>query len=138
MLCLDLVAEEPRRLAGGVSDQGLGFGQFEFEFIAQERTDLRLDLLRFAPRTGEPEEKIVAVAHIPKPPIAGIVRVLTRQGTAQTPKRPQRVPVAVPFRLRDLTFDAMVSRFRPTSVASGIFRYQLLFNEPIKSVQVDI
>ncbi|MFF0081780.1 hypothetical protein ACFYR1_19000 [Streptomyces canus] len=32
----DLIAEEPRRLAGGMGDQGLGFGQFQLEFFAQE------------------------------------------------------------------------------------------------------
>ncbi|MGH3569406.1 MAG: tyrosine-type recombinase/integrase [Pseudonocardia sp.] len=31
------------------------------------------------PGTGEPQEKIVAIPHIPKPPVAGIVRVLARQ-----------------------------------------------------------
>jgi hypothetical protein len=74
----DLVAEEPRHLAGGVSDQSRGFGQLQLELITQELADLRLDLHGFALRTSKPQEKI-AVPHIPKPPITGIVRVLARQ-----------------------------------------------------------
>jgi hypothetical protein len=61
VLCPDLVAEEPRRLAGGVGDQGLGFGQFQRELLAQECPDLRLDFLCFALGTDEPEEKVVAL-----------------------------------------------------------------------------
>ncbi len=138
MLRPDLVAEEPRRLAGGVGDQSLGLGKLQLELIAQELTDLRLDLLRFAPRTGKPEEKIVAIPHIPKPPVAGIVRVLARQTTTQATKRPHRIPVCVPFSLRDPAFNAMVSGFASTLATSGIFRYQLLFNELVEPVQVNV
>ena len=53
----DLIAEEPRRLAGDVGDQRLGFGQFQPEFFTQEPPDLRIDLLRLVLRTGEPERK---------------------------------------------------------------------------------
>jgi hypothetical protein len=121
-----------------VGDQGLGLGEFQLEFLAQKLADLRLDLLGFAPRTGEPEEKIIAIPHIPKPPIAGIVRVLARQTTTQAAKRPHRIPVCVPLSLRDPTFDALVSRFGSAPFASGIFRYQLLFNELVEPVQVNI
>ena len=98
------------------------------------------DLISSASRrgTGEPEEKIVAVPHIPKPPVAGIVRVLARQGTAQAPKHPHRIPVSVPCGLRDLILNALVSGFGSTLVASGISRYQPLFNELVEPVQIDV
>ena len=44
----------------------------------------------------------------------------------------------MPFSLRDPTFDAMVSGLDPTLVSSGIFRYQLLFNELVEPVQIDV
>ncbi|MFD0746080.1 hypothetical protein ACFQ1L_32715 [Phytohabitans flavus] len=57
VLCPDLVAEEPRRLAGGVGDQRLGFGQLELELLTQERPDLRLDLFGFVPGPANPSRK---------------------------------------------------------------------------------
>jgi hypothetical protein len=53
VLCPDLVAKETRRLAGGVRDQSLGFGQFQLEFIMQEPLNPRLDFLGLALGTGE-------------------------------------------------------------------------------------
>jgi hypothetical protein len=138
VLCPDLVAEEPRRLAGGVGDQRLGFGQLQLEFLTQESPDLRLDLLSFAPGTGEPEQEVVAVPHIPKPPIARIVRILARQGAAVTPKLAHRLPVAVPFRLRDLALDTLVGGVDTATPAPVVLRYQPLFNEPVEPVQVNI
>jgi len=61
MLSSDLVAEEVRRLADGVGDQGLGFGQLQLEFLAQERPDLLLDLFGLVLGTGEPEQEVVAL-----------------------------------------------------------------------------
>ena len=62
VLGADLIAQEVRRLAGGVGDQRLGLGQFQLEFLAQERRDLRLDLLGLVLRTGEPEQAVVGIA----------------------------------------------------------------------------
>jgi hypothetical protein len=42
VLGTDLIAEEARRLAGGVRNQRLGLRQFQLEFLTQERRDLRL------------------------------------------------------------------------------------------------
>lgn len=45
VLGFDLVAEEARRLAGGVGDQRLGLRQLQLQLLTQERGDPRLDLL---------------------------------------------------------------------------------------------
>jgi hypothetical protein len=61
LLGFDLVAEEVRRLAGGVGDQGFRGGQFQLELIVQERTDLGLDLLGLVLGTGKAEQEVVAL-----------------------------------------------------------------------------
>jgi hypothetical protein len=57
--------EEARRLAGGVRDQGLGFGEFQPEFIQKECCDPRLDLLGFVLGPSETEQPVVGVPDIP-------------------------------------------------------------------------
>jgi hypothetical protein len=61
VLGLDLVAEEARRLAGGVRDQGLGRRQLQLQLIAQELRYLRLDFLGLVPRACEPQEPVVGL-----------------------------------------------------------------------------
>jgi len=61
VLGADLVAEEARRLAGSVRDQRLGLRQLQLEFLAQERRDLRLDVLGLALWTGEPQQPVVGL-----------------------------------------------------------------------------
>jgi len=94
VLGLYFVAEEPRRLAGGVGDQRLGFRQLQPELLTQERLDLRLDLFGFVPGTGEPQQPVVGIPHGAKPPIVRIVGVLARQPAALLAKRSQRLAVA--------------------------------------------
>ncbi len=79
VLGTDLVAEEARRLAGSVRDQRLGLRQLQLEFLAQERRDLRLDVLGLALWTGEPQQPVVGIADIPEPPVARISGVLARE-----------------------------------------------------------
>jgi hypothetical protein len=122
MLGLDLVAEEVRRLAGGVGDQGLGLGQFQLELLTQERPNPRLDLLGLVPGTGEPEQEVVAVAHVSKPPVTGIIRVLARQGAAFASQRAHRPPVAVPLGLRDPVLDPVVRGVDTSTPAPVIVR----------------
>jgi hypothetical protein len=61
VLGLDLIAEEARRLAGGVRDQGLGRRQLQAQLIAQERRYLLLDFLCLAPRAREPQQPVVGL-----------------------------------------------------------------------------
>jgi hypothetical protein len=56
VLGADLVAEEARRPAGSVRDQRLGLRQLQLEFLAQERRDLRLDVLGLVLWAGEPQQ----------------------------------------------------------------------------------
>src|SRR5204863_5032315 len=90
-----VIAEEPRRLAGGVGDQGLGLRQFQPQFGAQELPDLFLDLFGFVLGPGEAEQPVVAVAHVPQPPKVRIVRVTARQPAALLLEQSYGFPVAV-------------------------------------------
>jgi hypothetical protein len=80
----DLVAEEGRCAGSGVRDQGFVLVEFELEFITQERCESGPDLLRFGFWSGEPEEGVVGVPDIAKPPVARVVRV--RAGQAALPR----------------------------------------------------
>ena len=84
MLDRDLVAEEGRCAGSGVRDQSFVLVEFELEFITQERCEAGPDLLRFGFGSGEPEEGVVGVPDITKPPVARVVRV--RAGQAALPR----------------------------------------------------
>jgi hypothetical protein len=75
----DLVAEEARRLAGGVRDQCFGLRELQLEFLAQERRNPRLDLFGLVLRAGEPQQPIVGIPDIAQPPVLRIIRVLAGQ-----------------------------------------------------------
>jgi hypothetical protein len=138
VLGLDLVAEEPRRLAGGVGDQRFGGRKFQLELVAQERRDPRFDLFGFVPRSGESEEPVVGVPHIPKPSIIRIVRVLARYPAAALREQPDRSTVAVASGLRDLIDDDLVGAVALPPVTSMVFRQQSLLDELVHPVQVDV
>jgi hypothetical protein len=57
----DVVAEEPRRLAAGVGDQGLVLAEFQAEGLPEERCQFGLDLLGFGLRPGESQDVIVGL-----------------------------------------------------------------------------
>jgi hypothetical protein len=61
----DLIAEEARRLAGGVRDQGLGRRQLQLQLIAQERRYPRLDFLCLVPGACEPQEPVDVADEFP-------------------------------------------------------------------------
>src|ERR1700745_3656079 len=76
VLGLDLVAEEARRLAGGVRDQGLGRRQLQTQLITQERRYLLLDFLGLASGACESQQPVVGIADIAQPPVARVGGVL--------------------------------------------------------------
>jgi hypothetical protein len=57
----DVIAEEPRPLAAGAGDQGLGRVELQSEGLPEEYRDLGLDLLGFGPRPGESQQVIVGL-----------------------------------------------------------------------------
>src|SRR5258708_17150961 len=71
----DLIAEEPRRACAGVGDQCLVLVESQLEVLAQEPGKTVPDLLCFGLRSGEPEEAIVGVAHLPQPPAPTTTRI---------------------------------------------------------------
>ncbi|MBB5109779.1 hypothetical protein [Streptomyces spectabilis] len=135
MIDPNVITEESRRLAGDVSDQRLGLGQLQLEFLTQEHPNLGLDLLDLALRPGESQQPVVGVTDIPKPPV---VRVLARHGTTLKLKPPHRLPVAAPLGPLDRELHAPVCRVRTTPFAAILFRQQRLLDELVQPVKVDI
>jgi hypothetical protein len=68
----DVVAEEPRPLAAGVGDQGLGLTEFQPEVVPEELCQPGLDLLGLGPRPGEPQQVIICVPYVSEAAVAGI------------------------------------------------------------------
>jgi len=61
----DVIAEEPRWLAAGAGDQGLGRVEFQSEGLPEELCDLGLDLLGFGLRPGESQYVIICLCRHP-------------------------------------------------------------------------
>jgi hypothetical protein len=61
VLDADVIAEEPRRLAAGVRDQGLFRVQFQSEGLPEELRYPGLDFLGFGLRPGESQNMIVGL-----------------------------------------------------------------------------
>jgi hypothetical protein len=78
VLNADLVAQEARSVGAGVGDQRLVTGQFQLEVLAQELSQALFDLLGFGLGSGEPEQVVIAVAHVSQPPEIGITRIHAR------------------------------------------------------------
>jgi len=74
-----LVAKEARGLSSRVGDQRLGLGEFQFELLTQELTDLSLDLLGFCPWPEESKQEIVGIPDIPQAAVRGVFRKLGRK-----------------------------------------------------------
>ena len=79
VLRCDLIAEKMRCLGLRMGDERLFLGQFQFEVIAQKRSQLPLDVFRFFPWPSEPKEGVVRVSHIAEPPVVRIGGVTSRQ-----------------------------------------------------------
>lgn len=134
----DVVAEESRRLADGVCDQGFGLGQFECEFLAQEPADPFLDLLRLPPGSGESEQEVVRIPHVAQTSVVRVGWIPARQLPAFAPQAALALSVAMAASVLDLGFDLRVCGILAAAFATGVIRYQMLFYESIELVQVDI
>ena len=134
----DLVAEEPSRARSGVGEQRLVRRQFQLEVITKERRQPRLDLLGFGLRSGEPEQGVIRVAHVPQPPVARIARVLAGQ-TAQPPaQRPHLGAVTAPAGSCDRMLHLTVGRIACPAFPSGVLRDQHRLDEDVQPVQIDV
>jgi hypothetical protein len=60
----DVVAEEPRWLAAGAGDQGLGRVEFQSEGLPEEPREPGLDLLGFGLRPGESQYVIIRLCRL--------------------------------------------------------------------------
>jgi hypothetical protein len=60
----DIISEEPRRIGGGVGDQGLVGGEFQFEMLVQERCQLFFAFLGFGSWPDETQEEIIRIPDV--------------------------------------------------------------------------
>ena len=60
----DPISEEACLFRGGMRDQGLFRGQFEFEMIAQECPESSLDFLGLIPWASEAEQEVIGVSDV--------------------------------------------------------------------------
>ena len=61
----DFIAEEAGRFGPPMSDQGLVLGEFQPQAVAQELSDLGLDILGLPSRTGVAQQPIVRLCRLP-------------------------------------------------------------------------
>jgi hypothetical protein len=134
----DLVAEEGRRLGAGVRDQCLVLVEFQLEVIMQELCQALLDLLGFGLGSGEPEEVIVGIADISKPPVAGITRVPARDPAPPRAQPPRCGAVTPPPGVADRSGQPGVFGIRDPDSSPGVFRDQDCLGVFVQPVQVNI
>ena len=128
VLGTDLIAEEVRRLAGGVSDQRLGLRQFELEFLAQKRRNPRFDLFGLVFRTGKPQQPVIAVTDIAQPSIVRIMGVLAGIPAAPQNKSACFGPVSAPASPRNRVLEKLICPVGATAAAVVVLGQQPLFD----------
>ena len=68
----DPISEEACLFRGGMRDQGLFRGQFEFELIVQECPESSLDFLGLIPWASEAEQEVIGVSDVGQASIVGV------------------------------------------------------------------
>src|SRR6266511_3365868 len=69
----DVVAEEAGRFGPAMRDQGLVLGKFQLQAVAQEPSDLALDVLGLPSGAGVAQQPIVRIADVVQPPVSPVV-----------------------------------------------------------------
>jgi len=106
----DLIPQKVSRFAPRMGDERFGLGQFQFEFIVQERFDLLFDLFGFCLWPYKTEQEVVCVATVSQATKVWVVWVLR----GQLLKLPSQLPrflassLFVPF--MGLTDESAVGR----------------------------
>ena len=72
----------------------LCLGQLQLEVLVQELGEATFDLLGFGLRSGEPEQDVVGVSHVPQPPVARIVWIQARKAALLLAQLPHRSIIA--------------------------------------------
>ena len=121
-----------------MGDQRLGLRQFQLELITQEHLDLRLDPLGFVSGSGQPQQKVVAITHIPQPSIVRIVRVLAGKPAALLTQQPHRLAIPTPFGPLEFVVDSLVSCIAASFLTVVVVRQQRLLNKFVEPSQVNI
>jgi hypothetical protein len=104
----------------------------------RERRDLRFDVLGLAPGTGEPQQPVVGIADIPKPPVARVSGVLAGELASAQDEPARFCLVLVPAGPRDRVLHDLIRRVGPTAAAEVVLRQQPLLDVPIEPVKIDI
>jgi hypothetical protein len=130
----DLVAEEPRRTGAGVGDQRLVLGQLQLEILSQELAEATFDLLGFGLRPGEPEQDVVGVSHVPQPPVARILGIMTREATLLLAQYPHRGMIATDASFGERVLHPLVLRIVSPEHPSVVSRYQDRLDKRVQPV----
>jgi len=134
----DVVAEEPRRLGAGVRDEGLLRREFQLEIVMQEPRQTLFDFFGFCLWSGEPEEGVVGIAHVPQPPIAWIMSIHTGNAVELLAQFPHLRVVAALAGASYRRPHPMKGAVRLPDPAPSVFRDQNLLDILVHLVQVDI
>ena len=138
VLDLDVVAEEPRRLAAGVGDQGLLLVQFQPEGLPEERGQPGLDLLGFGLRPDKSQYVIIRVPYVLQAAVTGVHRVDSGERAKLLPQVTGGCPVPALPRAFQLPGYPLVLGIGFPAGSPRVLRDQFLPDEFVELVQVDV
>src|SRR6266849_799799 len=72
MLRCNLIPKKTRYLCMCMGNEGLFLGQFQFEMIAQELSELALDVFCFFPWSSKSKQCVIRISHIAESPVIGV------------------------------------------------------------------
>src|SRR6266705_1644342 len=75
----NFIAEELCRIASRMRDERLFLRQFEFEFFAQERSELLFDLFGFCFWSRKTQYKVIGVPTKSEAPVVGVLEIVRRK-----------------------------------------------------------
>jgi len=134
----DVVAEEPRRACAGVGDQRLVLGQFQLEFITQERRQPLFDLLGLGLGSGEPEEVVIGVPTVSEPSVVRIMSIRAGHAAHPLTQLPRLGAVAASASTRQRRRHLQVGRVAGPAFPSVVLRNQNRLDKGVQPVQVDV
>ena len=134
----DVVAEEPRRLAAGVGDQGFLLAEFQPEGLPEERGQPGLDLLGFGLRPGKSQYVIIRVPYVLQAAVTGVHRVGRGKRAQLLSQVTGCRPVPAPPRAFQLPGYPLVFRIGFPAGSPRIPRDQFPLDEFAELVQVDV
>jgi hypothetical protein len=121
-----------------VGDQRLCLGQLQLEVLMQELSEATFDLLSFVLRSSEPEQNVIGVPDVTKPPVVRIARILDREAALLLAQLPRCGTIAAFAGTMVRASDPVVGRIGFPAHASGVSRYQNRLDKRVQPVEVDV